>query len=227
MFTCYLTPEEFFASRDAKQWFPADVEQKLRNAAIIVSDDLRRRGVDPSRLMPATQLVGTDLYERVTKSSFTGDAVACSAASRVVVEVDSEEFCTFYLEGSKDETIWRRIRSTITPDALRIEVSGAGTFSQRFAEQYPYYRLVMTSDDDIIFTAYLVDDSATRLIEFKAIEEAMFLVLDLDTRTQQLYDASREQYSRLIESIKAAYDSDGDGTPDTEISLQRRPLMYR
>jgi hypothetical protein len=178
--------------------------------------------------MAPTMLVGTSLYDRVTKSSFTGDAVACSAASRLVVEMDSEDiFPTLGLQGSKDQTTWTTIKGVVNPSALRIECAGANTYSARFYVQYPYYRLTLDSADDVVFTAYLVDDSATRLIELKAIEEAMFLVLDQSTRTQDLYDAAKAEYGELIQSIKAAYDDDADGTPDTVVSLQRTVLFHR
>jgi len=228
MFTLYLTDEEFYAAHDISQWLPPErCTLALQSAALIVADDLRRRGINTGKLMPPTMLVGSTLYERVTKSSFTGDAVACSAASRLVVEMDSAAFPTLGLEGSKDQTTWTAIKSVVNPNALKVECAGAGTFSSRFYVQYPYYRVTLDSADDVVFTAYLVDDSATRLIELKAIEEAMFLVLDQSTRTQDLYDAAKAEYGELIQSIKAAYDDDADGTPDTVVSLQRTVLFHR
>jgi hypothetical protein len=228
MFTCYLTDQEFYAQHPIQQWIlPENCTRALQSAALIVSDDLRRRGIDSGKLMAPTMLVGTTLYERVTKSSFTGGAVACSAASRLVIELDSAEFPSFGLQGSKDKATWRAVGSAIDANPLKVECAGAGVFSARFYVQYPYYQLTLNSDTDVVFTAYLVDDSASRMIELKAIEEAMVLVLDQGTRTQQLYDASRMEYSELIQSIKAAYDQDADGTPDTEISLQRNVLLHR
>ena len=229
MFTCYLTDQEFYAQHPIQQWIlPENCTRALQSAALIVSDDLRRRGIDSGKLMAPTMLVGTTLYERVTKSSFTGDAVACSAASRLVIELDTADtYPSFGLQGSKDKATWRAIGSAIDANPLTVECAGADVFSARFYVQYPYYKLTLASDVDVTFTAYLVDDSASRLIQLKAVEEAMFLVLDQGTRTQQLYDASRMEYSELIQSIKAAYDQDNDGTPDTEISLQRNVLLHR
>jgi hypothetical protein len=230
MFTCYLTPEEFYAAHQVQQWIlPELCDQRLRNAALVVADDLRRRGVDTGRLQSPTMLVGTTQYERVTKSSnYTGGAVASVAASsRLVVEVDTGGFATFKLEGSKDQTVWRRLNSVVTGQELAIQVNDAGTYSGRFFESYPYYRVALETDESITFTAYLVDASVDMLVEYRALEDGFFLVLDIDERTQQLYDAARERYSELVNSIKAEYDHDGDGVPDTEISLQRRAKLHR
>jgi hypothetical protein len=230
MFTSYLTPEEFYAAHQVQQWIlPELCEQRLRNAALVVADDLRRRGVDTARLQAPVMLVGTSLYGRVTKSTdYTGDAMtAVVASSRLVIEVDSGGYASFKLEGSKDKITWRRLNSVVTGQALEIEVNEEGTYSARFFEQYPYYRIVLTTDEAITFTAYLVDASVDMLVEYRALQDGMFLVLDIDDRTQQLYDASRERYDELVNSIKAEYDTDGDGTPDTQINLQRRVALYR
>lgn len=230
MFTCYLTPEEFYAAHQVQQWIlPELCEQRLRNAALVVADDLRRRGVDTGQLQSPTMLVGSTQYERVTKSAnYTGDATAkVVASSRLVIEVDSGGYAEFYLEGSKDQITWRRLNSVVTGQTLQIQVNDAGTYSGRFFESYDYYRVVLVTDEAVTFTAYLVDASVDMLVEYRALEDGFFLVLDIDERTQQLYDAARERYSELVNSIKAEYDQDGDGVPDTEISLQRRAKLYR
>jgi len=208
MFACYLTPEEFFAAHAVQNFIPVELcEQRIRNAALVVANDLRTRGVDTAGLMPPKMLVGSTLYEAVTKSSdYTGDSVQAAESSRLVVKVTSESFATFGLEGSKDETTWDAIHDVISGNSLALEVSGIGTFSSRYFEQYPYYRLKLDTDESITFTAYLVDDSVSQLIEWKTLEDGMFLVLNVENSTHQLSVASRKRYSELIASIKDEYD---------------------
>jgi hypothetical protein len=232
-FACYIQPDEFYAAHNVSQWLdPADCETGLRNAAVVVANDLRIRGIDTSKVMPSLMLVGTTYHDAITVTSdYTGGSVASAGSSRLVVETTTEQYtAVFGLQGSKNGTHWETVRNVTNGAPLQIVTAGIGVFSARFFEQYPYYRLTGTISESVTFTAFLIDESLSYLIEWKAIEEALFSALDGDTRVQQLYDAAREQYAELLSTIKAQYDASTAGTTVTtigEVSMQRGPKLFR
>jgi len=228
MLACYVTPDELYATANVEAWIPRDIaDASLRNATWAVADDLRKRGYDPGRMMPAKQLVGTGLYETVLKDDdFTGDAVAVSAASRFVIDVRNDGRASFTLEGSKDKEVWNPMLD-MNGSVISLDVLGAGLYSEKFLESYGYYRLIGTVQEEIRFTAYLVDDSASRLIVWRAVMDGMYPALDGTTRTELLYSTARDEYREALGTLKAAYDASGDGMPDREITTQRSARLHR
>ena len=227
MFTCYVTPDEFYAGRSGiEHWIPSETcEGVLRNAAMAVADDFRSRGIDISRLHTPVMLEG-DLYDYVTKTAdYTGSAISAGNASRLVIEcTDADDTCTFYVEGSKDNSTWSRLRNVVDGLPMALELAGEGLYTSRFFEKYAYYRLKLVTSASVTFSAYMVDGSPDALIVWKAIENAMYLVLDADTRTQELYDAAREQYDRLMAQLVTDYGYINDDG-DVDILTNARPQI--
>lgn len=229
MFACYVSPDEFYAAYDVRQWIePSETDTKLRNAAAIVANDLRSRGVDTSRLMPPTMLNSDTLYGESTETADkTFSAVTAVNVGRMVVEVTSGGPSVFTLEGSKDGTTYFSIRDISTGTEAALDCPGAGLYSFTFFEQYSYFKLSVETDDPVTFRAYLIDTSLDELIIFKTLETGLFLVLDADDRAKDMYDRARVKYEELATSLKFRYDADGDGSDDGEYSMQRRVTLNR
>ena len=227
MFTCYVTPEEFYAGRHGiEHWIPEDsCEAVLRTSAMAVADDFRSRGIDISRLHTPVMLEGA-LYAYVTKSAnYEGSSKPAGNASRLVIECTSaDDTVTFYVEGSKDNSTWTRLRNVVDGLPMALELAGEGVYTARFFEKYAHYRLQVVASASVTFSAYLVDGAPDPLIAWKAIESSMFLVLDADTRTQELYDAAREQYDRLMSQLVTDYGYINDDG-DVDIMTNARPQI--
>lgn len=231
-FACYVTDQEFYAKYDIAHWIPHDtIQRRLRDAALEVADDLRSRDVNISRLMVPIMLTG-GLYEVVTKTANWQSAEITGAynASRFIVDVrdSSASSLSFGLRGSMDGATWVDVLDVQDGIPLSIVPPGIGLYSVRFFEKYERYRMSVTTDASVSFTAYLVDSSVDNLIIWKAIQNGMYPLLDKDTRSVDLYDTARSEYNDAIANMRADIDEDGDNAISSgESNLRHQPLLFR
>ena len=223
----FTTPDEFFADHDIVRYCDRQrLPLKMSAAERETREILRARKTNTRTLQIPQMLAGT--YSAPT--SVSGDTQGESKAirgTRFVVETFTDSTAAFILEGSEDNTNWRTVYDRLTGTGIRIDVTGAGIYSAPFAESYPYYRYNVVTDANVSFLVYLVDSSLDLLIEYKTLELIYQDYLD-DDRVSRKYDAAVTKFEKLLSTLAADVDTDGDGAigPEDEDATPIR-RMYR
>lgn len=180
-----------------------------------VREILRARRANTRTLQIPAMLAGTFPVPTSVSANTTG-ASATVRGTRYVVEVFTDGTnAVFSLEGSEDNTNWRTVYDRLTGTGISIEATGAGIYSAPFAEAFPYYRYNVTTDVNISFLPYLVDSSLDLLIEYKTLE-LIYQDHVGDERVDRKYDAALMKFEKLLSTLAADVDADGDGTVDDE-----------
>lgn len=212
----FVSPDEFFADHNIARYCDrASLPLKLSAAERETRELLRARKANTRQLQLPQMLAGTYPVPTSVSADATGDTCQIRG-SRFVVEIFTDDTnAVFTLEGSEDETNWRTVYDRMTGTGIRIEAFGAGIYSAPFAESYPYYRYTVTTSAAVSHLPYLVDSSLDLLIEYKTLELIYqdFLGDDLIDRK---HDAAVQKFERLMATLAADVDIDGDGTVDTE-----------
>lgn len=233
MLDLYITQEEFYAIHDVEYWVPRNrCENALRAATNSVRADLRARSIDSSKIMVPVWVTGQAYAQRTSTSDYTGTATEAGNASRLVVEVFTDDAVTseFYLEGSVDGLNWKRLKTVVDGQPMNIPATGTGVYTARFFEKFKYYRLRLSinQDTEVSYYAYLVDSSPDDCIMWKVLENAYAIAQDADTRTQELYDTARSEYSEHLNKLKTDYDENGDNSIDSdEINMRQQFILHR
>jgi hypothetical protein len=230
MFTNYVTDREFYAAYPMEQWIPREtIEQRLRDAARAVASDLRSSGVDTLKIMIPIMFTG-ELYATETQSgAWESDAVTPYNASRLVIQTVSQEGnASFTLQGSKDSTTYHSVVDVQDGMPLTVVSPGEGIVTGKFFEKYRAMKLVLDADDTIKFSAYVVDDSPSELIMWKAVITGLFPLLSRDTRVEDLYDTAKHEYNSKLASIRIDYDRDASNSiSESEADSRRQVVLYR
>ena len=232
----FITPEEFYNRHPVRQLVDsAALPGILGAAAGVVGEELRSQGNLRTGFQLPIMFESIDLYEPI---AFTADTTSTSAASkessRLVADCTVAPEGTTYvtLEGCYDatpdgDTIWFPIVD-LQGDAVIIDVLAVELKSCPFITSAVTYRYKVFTTDTVTMRVYLVDGSIDELIRYKALEIALEPLIDgSNERIWNYYQLARERYSETLQKLHAAYDSDEDGTIDTDETNTRNITRMR
>jgi len=232
MFSPYLTQREFYQLYDVSRIISEDKFAGVKGAAAMqVEQDVRARGNNPASLMVPIQLNGdVDQYQQTAiTSDTTYDSITPYNANRVVIDISSigSGEVTFTLEGSRDDSIWRTIKSVVTDRDLSIKTYSDSEETDLFVTKYEYLRLKVETSVSVTFTAFVLDATPDLLTAYKTIvlgsmpyagnEEADALIADFN-----------QMYLMTLQSLSTDTDTDEDGEiEDGEDDTQPQMIGYR
>jgi hypothetical protein len=171
-----------------------------------------------------------DQYQQTT---ITEDTTYASKtpynANRLVVDISAigDGEVTFTLQGSRDGTIWRNIKSAITDKDLSLKTYADAEETDLFITKYEYVRLVVSTSVSVTFTAFVVDATPDMLTAYKIIVLGSSPYAG-NTEADALIADYQKMYSMTLQSLNTDTDTDGDGDiEDGEDNTQPQVIGYR
>ena len=230
MYQPYLTQREFYSFYDVSRIISEDKFPGIRGAAALqVEQDMRARGNDPASLMVAISLVEADDYAQKTiTATTTYDGITPYNANRLVVDITAiTDEATFTLEGSRDDTTYRAIESSVDGKAVKIVTQSDSEYVDFFTSKYEYVRLKVVTSSSLTFTAFVIDATLDMLTMYKMIEIGAMPYAG-NPEADELSAYAKAMYSQTIQSLTIDADVDGDGEiEDGEDNSVSQIIGYR
>ena len=230
MFKCY------FGADEISEYYPgfvgvskavsmAVVAAILPTATKAVAQDLRRRGINTSRVYLPRMFDELDNFELVEKTAnyISASIEPQGSETRFVAYRPAGldyRACTFTVQGSQDDTIWI--------DLETVEADPTGLVTIDYSEKMPYIRYHLSTEGFVKYSPFIVDVAYDEMIRVKVILTALLPHLRPDGAFTVIYKELYEHYNFLLNKPVADMDMDGDGTIEAgETTRNRSYSMVR
>lgn len=231
MLTNYVSEEDVFRMYSIRHFAEGGaLAEKIPAAVYLLGQDLRRKGLDSTRVQPPLMFDGIGAYASTTATAdVTSTAINGGNQSRFVFHVSGGSG-SVVLYGSQDGTTWHVVRNLIgTP--MEFMINESKIYTDLFFEKFRQYKYVFTWTDDCTYSAYLVDSSVDMLIAAKAVMLLLTPALERENTTAtEIYRVAQIDYDTGLARLVLDIDADGDGlaesTDDAGTNLGYRITSY-
>lgn len=212
MLSPYVTYDELRAVFPGFAWVwdsvaPPVVNQAIKAGLFAVYNDLRRKGVDDTRIYIPLMFDSDNPGETHTRiAPYTSAGVRANSERRFVVNVSDGagelSLTGIVYDGSTE--IWADIHGLLS-DTSVVTVDGPGLYSVLFFQRHPEYRYTVVPDGSITYSAYLVDDAVDELIYTGAMVKLLEGRAMQDEAVGNAYKEMVRNYENALSRLVADY----------------------